>query len=122
MSYLAVGRFGQFKGGRGAPRRNWRQGAAVTPEMQKNLDRAREAALRQGRDPDDVGVGGREAVTKRRAEWDAAKGNVRDENGMLIVPEEGAAGPEGSGSNTTKYLMIGGALLVGLVLYKKMKK
>ena len=38
-----------------------------------------------------------------------------------VIPDT-AAGPEGSGSNTTKYLMIGGALLVGLFLYKRMKK
>ena len=36
-------------------------------------------------------------------------------------PGQDDLAPEG-GSNTTKYLMIGGALLVGLFLYKRMKK
>ena len=55
----------------------------------------------------------------READRIIAARSAINENG--VIPDTaGGSGP--AGSNTTKYLMIGGALLVGLFLYKRMKK
>ena len=96
--------------GRAVRRTDWRTGSADTPEkreMQKRMDEME--ARRVGRP--DLFVGDRPEMVARREAAERQR-----------LEMEGGSGGDTTGGIPTTYLLVGGAALVGLFLYKRMKK